>query len=243
MIFENFTKSVAEIRKVLKIRAKILGVDYSSANFEDVSRRNDTACTAIATSFIRGKQTIINSGLHAQLCPGGDYFLKTKEISDKEATDVYVKTERVFKNNSVCKMFLKSLPKFPESLKNKNIIIGPLHKMKKAMVVIFLVTPAQAGRIIGLLNRKKYSKVKVIPNQSTCISLFAPLANGQLHINFIDYYDRYHQGIVCGKKIWPEEEMILSMTVAQFKEVYGNLDISSQGSFVRDLHPKEVDDI
>ena len=242
MFFKNLIRSGGEIKKVLKIRTEILGVDYSDTNPEGLYC-NDTACTAIARSFKRKECVVISSGAHTQLCLGGDYFLKIKKISNKEAMDVYVKTEKVFKNNGVCKMFLKSLPQFPESLKNKNIVIGPLHAMKEAKVIMFLVTPAQAGRIIGLLNYRKYSEIKIIPNQSTCISLFAPLSNGQPHINFIDYYDRYHQGVVCGKKIWPEGRMIVSMTIAQLKEVCDNLDISSQGSFVRDLHPKEVDDI
>lgn len=242
MFFENLVESVREVKKVLKMKNEILGVDYSNENFSGLCRR-DTACTAIIRSFKKKEVIVINSGKHAQLCSGGDYFLKMKDISDEEAISVYVDTEKAFENSDACKMFLKSLPKFPESLKNKNIIIGPLQMMENASIVMLLVTPAQAGRIIGLLNFRRYSEVKIIPNQPTCISLFAPLVTEQLHINFIDYYDRYYQGIVRGKKIWSEEKMIVSMTQVQFEEVYNNLHLSPQGSFVPNLHPKEVDDI
>lgn len=241
MIFKNFTKSVEEIKKVLKIRTEVLGVEYSGKSIENGICCRDTACTAISRSFGRKKRVVIKKWSHAQLCSGGDYFLKIKDISDEEAIGVYVDTEKVFESNDTCKMFLGSLPEFPDSLKTKNIIIGPLRMMNDALVVIFLVTPAQAGRIIGLLNYKKYSEIKIIPGQPTCISLFAPLVAGQPHVNFIDYYDRYYQGIVRGKKIWPDGKMIVSMTLAQFEEACDNLHKSPHGSFVPELHPRRVD--
>jgi uncharacterized protein (DUF169 family) len=171
---------------------------------------------------------------------GESYFLKLAQISDKETIDIYVNKEKVFGNKNICEKFLKNLPKFPESLKNKFIIIKPMRDEEKPSVVVLLVDPAQAGRILGLVNRDKYEKIEILPSQPTCLAFFTPLITKKPHINFLDYYDRYYQGRVAGRCIWPEDKMIISLRYSDFEAVLANLEKSPHGSFRPNLSPQKV---
>ncbi len=134
----------------------------------------------------------------------------------------------------------------PDNLKGKYVLIKPIESHDLPDVVIVLVNPAQAGRIIGLVNFKDYGAIQLLPNQPTCVALFAPLVTNTPHVNFIDYYDRYHQGQGCvqGEFIWPETNLLISLSLNQFKDVFDSVDKSSQGSFKRiKLNPKPVDPI
>ncbi|MFH0780182.1 MAG: DUF169 domain-containing protein, partial [Parcubacteria group bacterium] len=122
---------------------------------------------------------------------------------------------------------------FPKYLRNKFILIKPFEAKDFPQIIMLLVNPAQAGRIIGLINYKQYKEIKMFPNQSTCLSFFAPIVYNSPHINFIDYYDRYYQGKLDQKYIWPENNMIISLNLNQFKEIMNNLDKSPQGIFKR----------
>ena len=125
-------------------------------------------------------------------------------------------------------------------MKNKFIIIKPLKEKDKPSVVVLLVTPAQAGRVLGLINHDRYEKVEILPNQPTCLAFFAPLVTKKPHVNFLDYYDRYYQGKVGGRYIWPEDKMIISMEYSDFKTALVNLEKSPHGSFRPNLTPKKI---
>lgn len=110
----------------------------------------------------------------------------------------------------------------------------------KPSVVVLLVNPAQAGRILGLINYNHYGKVEILPSQPTCLAFFAPLVTKKLHINFLDYYDRYYQGKVGGRYVWPEDKLIISLTYTDFENALSNLEKSPQGSFRPDLLPQKI---
>ena len=136
--------------------------------------------------------------------------------------DVYVNNEHVFANCIICADFLRQLPKFPKKLIGKFIIISPLKKAENPQIIILLVNPAQAGRILGLLNYDSYNSVEIYPSQPTCLALFAPLITGKPHINFIDYYDRYYQGKIGEEYLWNDNELILSLKLDDFKKILKN---------------------
>lgn len=136
---------------------------------------------------------------------------------------------------------MEALPKLPASLKNRFINIKIFDFNDNPCIAILLANPAQAGRILGLLNHRKYNVAKIHPNQPTCLSLFAPLVTKTIHCNFLDYYDRYYQGRNNKKLIWPEEKMIISIRNQEFREILNNLNKSAQGSFRPKLLPQQVD--
>lgn len=236
-------KKIKQFKKVLKIKNEIVGIKFTEKLPADCKSYRDTACTALARTIIKKKAVVFNANSLPQLCQGANYFLKLTKTKNSEVYDAYVSQEQVFKNKKICALFLKNLPKFPELLKNKFIVIEPFKSQKKYQIIILLVNPAQAGRIFGLLNYDQYRTVEVCPNQPTCLSLFAPLATKKIHCNFIDYYDRYYQGKIKGKHIWPETKMIISLRFQDFRKVLNSLEKSPQGSFQPKLSPQQVDDV
>lgn len=238
---KNFNIQIKKLKKTLNLSEEILGVTFIDAGSSVCANiYRDTACTAIARVFKNSE--VVRLSEKNQLCSGANYFLGIKKIKAREAVDMYVKKEKVFKKNNVCQIFLKSMPRFPIELIKKDIIISPFVDMK-TQVIIFLVNPAQANRLLGLLNFDQYMKIDFLPNQSTCISLFAPLATGKPHINFIDYFDRYYQGKINKKHIWLEEKMIISLNLCDFKKILKNLDKSPQGSYEPKLFSQKVDEL
>lgn len=234
---------IKQFKKILKIKDEIIGIKFSKHLPAGYGFYRDTACTALARAITKKVKIFFDAKKFPQLCQGADYFLKLSEIKDSETYDVYVREEQVFANKKICKLFLKILPKFPNSLKNKFIIISPLKIEDKPQVIILLVNPSQAGRILGLLNYDQYGTVEIYPNQPTCLSFFAPLVTKRPYCNFIDYYDRYYQGKIKGKNIWPETKMIISLRFEDFKKILNNLEKSPQGSFRPKLSPQQLDDI
>lgn len=239
MIKENFAK----FKEVLKIKETILGIHFLNSLPKKFEHHKDTVCTALARAFKKRETLVFDACNYLQLCPGADYFLKLSPVSDREAINIYVKEEHIFKDTNVCQKFLSSLPKIPNQFKNKFIVIKPFQVEDLPQLIILLVNPAQVGRVLGLLDYQKSEKIEVFPNQPTCLSFFTPLVTRQPHLNFIDYYDRYYQGKVNQKLIWPEEEMIISLTLGQFKKVLNNLEKSPQGAFKPDLNPQKVERI
>ena len=224
-------KKIVQFKKVLHIKDAIIGVYFSDTLPDKFYQHRDTACTALARAIFNKETLVFGAKHYVQLCPGANYFLKLSTVKQREAIEVYVKNEHVFKNKIVCRAFLKSLPQLPDRFKNKFIVIKPFSIKNRPQVVVLLVNPAQAGRIIGLLNYKQYQKIKIFPNQPTCLALFAPIITKFPHINFIDYYDRYYQGKIKNKNIWPEDKMIVSLRIEEFMDILSNLDKSPQGAF------------
>lgn len=227
--------------QILKVDYPLVGVFFAEKIPKSYKKHNDTICTALARSFLKNQASYFNETLHSQSCKGADYYFKFENIKEKEVVKNYVKDECVFSDKSVCKKFIKNTPKFPKRLIGKVLTIKPFIVSDMPAVVVLLLLPSQIGRIIGLLNYNAVEKLDVLPSQPTCISLFAPLVTGKPHINFIDYYDRYYQGVVNSKKIWPESHMIISITYKQFCEIVANFKKSSHGSFVPNIIPQKVD--
>lgn len=235
------TNKINKFKKTLKIDKKILGIYFSKNLPKRFKNHQDTACTALARAFYKNEVLVFGAKKYPQLCSGASYFLKLAAISDQETKDVYINKEHVFKNNNICGKFLEDLPKFPKALENKFIVIKPFEKNDKPAVVIMLVNPAQAGRILGLMNYSRYGKIEILPSQPTCLAFFAPLVTKKPHINFLDYYDRYYQGKINGKSIWPEDKMIISMSYSDFETVLTNLEKSPFGNYKPDLSPAKIE--
>gem|GEM_PF-3568159 len=232
----------------MKILDNFLGVEnIISICFCDdlkltVNNFRDTMCTAMARAFFNQK-TVVFSKEHEQLCPGADYFFKLAKISTNEAIKNYVKDEHVFCNEKVCRNYIKYLPKFPKELKNKNIVMKPFELKDNPQVIIMLLDPARAGRILGLLNYAKYENIIINSSQPTCISLFVPLVTKKAHINFIDYYDRYYQGKVGDKSIWPDNKLIVSLRYTDFVIMLDNFEKSPHGSYKPNLVAQKIDNL
>jgi len=237
------SEKLRKFKEFLKIDEPILAVCFTNDLPEKFHYYQDTACTALARSFKNQETLVFDVKNRPQLCPGANYFLKLAKVSNNETISTYVNNEHVFKNEKTCRKFINLLPKFPDHLKNKHVVIKQFKENDEPKIVVMLVNPAQAGRILGLLNYDKSEEIKILPNQPTCLSFFAPLITNQPHLNLIDYYDRYYQGKINKNYIWPEEKLIISLTFEQFNKILVNFEKSPQGSFKPNLNPQMVDKI
>lgn len=238
----KYKKQFNLIKSNLKIE-KIISIRFSDTKTENFNKFKDTACTAMARSFENNTLTYIDRK-SGQLCPGGNYFLDITHSPKKEICDVYVKDEKVFKNNSVCSTFLKNLPKYPAAAKKRYILFTPLVKEnKKPDTIMLLANPAQTGRILGLSVYKKMSYPPIIPASPTCASIYAPVESNKIHLNFIDYYDRYYQGRQKGRLLWKDSDLIISMPFGIFEEIIKSIPLSAHGSFKPKIKPQKFDPI
>lgn len=230
--------------EVLKLRNPIIGIKFISKIPKNAKHFKDTACTALARVKNKKIGIFFDFEKHCQLCSGANFFLGNKNISDDKVMNIYVNDEHVFENKKVCKRFLKTIPKIPNKLTGKKILVKPLQIEDAPQVVILIANPAQAGRILGLLNYNCFNKIEIYPNQPTCLAFFTPLVTNSPHINFIDYYDRYFQGKMGEKYLWKEDEMIISLTQEHFFSMINKLTESPHGAYTRTkMDIKKIDSI
>lgn len=234
----NYISQFNLIKKTLGIKA-VVSIRFSDIKPGSYKQYQDTACTVLARALKNKKQVLIDRK-YGQLCSGGNYFLNITNYPGKEICNIYIKDEKIFNNNAVCSSFLKKISKYP-SQKKRYILFSPLEKeVNKPDIIILLVNPAQAGRILGLSVFNKMDYPGVVPAAPTCFSLYAPLISNRLHLNFIDYYDRYYQGKQNGKLIWDDEEMLISLNFSKFSNIIKSIPLSAHGSYKTNLKPQRV---
>lgn len=234
----NYISQFSLLKKTLGIKA-VASIRFSNIKSELYKQYQDTACTALARTLKNEKQVLIDRK-HGQLCAGGNYFLNITEYSKKEICHTYIKDEKIFNNNAVCSSFLKKISKYPGQ-KKRYILFSPLEKeVNKPDIIILLVNPAQVGRILGLSVFNKMDYPDVVPSAPTCFSLYAPLISNQVHLNFIDYYDRYYQGKQHGKLIWNDKEMLISLTFSRFSDIIKSVPLSAHGLYKTNLKPQII---
>lgn len=193
---------------------------------------NELYCTAIAKSAKQCKKIIIQTRRHP--CAGGNHFVGQKACPFKELADVYINKEHVFQTPAQVKSFLKANGQNP--VKTKYLVFEPLKpgsnpglSSKSApQTILALVSPETAGRMLGLLAHIKQNTVPdIIPAASTCSAIFRPLLKpDSIHINFIDYFDRYYQ---C-RGLYEPTELIISMIPALLIALIKAYAKSSHGS-------------
>jgi len=156
--------------------------------------------------------------------------------------NVYVAQEKVFESFKACKSFLGALPEYPSLGKTRYITITPLFLETGCPdVVVLCVNPAQTSRLLGLSVFKKMMLPEIFPAGPSCLSLYAPLSTGRIHVNFIDYYDRYHQGKQGKTYLWEEHELMVAMPYQLFRSVMDSVPASPHGQNKPRLRPKMVD--
>jgi uncharacterized protein (DUF169 family) len=234
-----YTEQLELLQTVLEIQ-DIVSIRFCNKKANKYVQYKDTACTALARS-LKKKKCLFLDREKGQSCSGGNYFLGIKNCSKKEVCDVYVKDECVFKNNNVCTCFLDKLPTYPDQAKKKYILLTPLEKEEQRPdVIILLANPAQVGRLLGLSVFDTMQCPEIIPAGSTCLALFAPLVSQKIHLNFIDYYDRYYQGNQQGNFIWKETEMLVSLSYDQFVGIIHSIQRSPHGAKRINLKSQEI---
>lgn len=253
---DNLKQLSETVKAALQLDYQPVSVRFSDALPRDISKKSigdfyrDTACTALCRCLKLGKRLVVaaegnRQGIPPQPCSGANFFFGWKKISPAETYQEYVEIEQVFASEKICINFLQQVPAYPHSIKKRLIILSPLSQESAIpQVVVFAVNAARASRILGASVYHRYQEARVIPAIPTCLSLYLPLTDQKVYVNFIDYYDRYHQGKQSKERlIWKEDEMIVSMTFPPFREMVSNIDLTPHGRFNPDLKPQIFDPI
>lgn len=182
----------------------------------------DLYCTAISRCAKKGKKVIIEVDKHR--CSGGNYFVGNSDVDAEEIEDVYMNKEKVFRNKRDLGRFLKLAGRNP--VKSKYIVFEPKIN-EKTDVVVLLLNPDDAGRILGINAYAGGFEVDIVPAISTCASIYRPLIKkNAIHVNFIDYFDRKYQ---C-RGFFEKSELIASMPLKIYKKMYKIFEQTSHGS-------------
>ncbi len=222
---------------------KIISVRFSNTKTDAYKKYNDTACTILARCFKNKILTYIDRRV-GQSCPGGNYFLGIIPAKKNALRGTYVMDEKVFKTNAGCDAFINKLPKFPRAAQKNFVLFSPLFKeTKKPDIIILLVNAAQVGRLLGLGAYRQFSYPQILPAISTCASIYAPLDTNSIHLNFIDYFDRYYQGKQAGGLLWSDTDIIVSMPYRLFCKLIHDAPLSAHGSYKPNIKPQKIDPI
>lgn len=155
----------------------------------------------------------------------GSYFACGNALPLCDIVDMYVNTERIFPDEKTVVRFLKKVGRNP--LTRRYIHILP-HFHSKADVILLVVSPAQASRLLGLQAHDGIFSADIIPAAPTCATLYRPLLiPDRIHVNFIDYFDREQQARGC----FEAGELLVSMTPALYRSLCGVHATSAHGAY------------
>jgi uncharacterized protein (DUF169 family) len=232
--------SILKLLEALDIK-HIISIRFCDSKPENIDTGFlDTACTAMARSLNHNKCLMIDRTL-GQSCPGGNHFLCIKKAPLEEVYKTYINDEQVFQDTTACQEFLSKLPQFPQIAQKRFLLLTPFQKeIGTPDIITILANPAQVARLLGLSVYQGMNSPLIIPAAPTCLALYASLSTNQIHINLIDYYDRYYQGCIENKLIWDENKMIITMPYTSFVDMANNLAKSAHGTFTAKITPQKV---
>ncbi|MBU1911262.1 DUF169 domain-containing protein [Patescibacteria group bacterium] len=184
----------------------------------------DEISVCLAKSAKNGQDLAINC--RRGRFSAGSYFAEKEDIPIEDILDVYVKKERVFKDNKSTYEFLYKVGRNP--IDCTHITFSSRIK-SDADVVLLIANASQAGRLLGLSGYIGKFIVDIIPAAPTCAAIFRPLIEpNRIHLNLIDYYDREHQA----KGKFKEDEMLISMKPKIFEDLKKAYSKSPHGKFI-----------
>jgi uncharacterized protein (DUF169 family) len=149
-------------------------------------------------------------------CPGGRHFTGLEIFPIETLAPVLTtKKHRVYESMSVA---LSSIGKQPQPVKRGDYFaLSPLEKFETDPdIVFFIVTPAEADKILGLISFKGAEPFMYYPASSICSTITNVLAKGKPEINLISTFERKE-----GK--WSQNELIVALPFKDFEAAMENL--------------------
>jgi uncharacterized protein (DUF169 family) len=108
--------------------------------------------------------------------------------------------------------------------RGSHLVVGPLEKFEKDPdLILFVVTPAEADRILGLISFKGAEPFMYYPASSICSAITNSMAKGKPEINLISAFERKTSN-------WSPNELILTLPVRDFEEAVMNI---SESGYVK----------
>lgn len=167
---------------------------------------------------------VISLSKESCTCAGGRHFTGLEIIPiERIAPSLTTGKHRVYDSLNTA---LASISKQPQPKKRGDfLILGPLEKFSKEPdLVLLLVNPAQADRILGLASFKGNEPFMYYPASSICSTVTNVLAKNKPEINLISKFERK-----AGK--WSPNELILALPFQTFKAAVASISESGYGTY------------
>lgn len=113
---------------------------------------------------------------------------------------------------------MASIRKQPQPVKRGDYLtLGPLEKFETDPdIVLFIVTPAETDKILGLLSFEGAEPFTYYPASSICSAITNVLAKGKPEINLISTFER-----MAGE--WSPNELLLALPFKDFEAAVENI--------------------
>jgi uncharacterized protein (DUF169 family) len=211
----KFETEAKRMIKALGLKRSPIGARFSDNSKEfDLSTDKVSICEAF--SLVKNENVALTITKENCVCPGGRHFTGLEIFPIETLAPVLTtKKHRVYESTSVA---LSSIGKQPQPVKRGDYLaLGPLEKFETDPdIVFFIVTPAKADKILGLISFKGAEPFMYYPASSICSTITNVLAKGKPEINLISTFERKE-----GK--WSPNELILALPLKDFKAAVENL--------------------
>ncbi len=221
MIAEQFLKACNHVCDTLGIHSEPVAVAYLSAPPEDADITTPTvACQAIQDARY-GKVIYLHH--RNSKCFGASYFLGFEPLSAR-AFDFWVDNEQSLCDVHTAEQMVSSLPVPPEA-RDKVIAFFPARLFcHEPDLVIFVCSPLQASRLLGLHTFKRGIPIRFYGYGATCqTSIGIPYQTREAGVSFID---------VPSRKIahFMDNEVLLSVLASDVLDISESIPMSINGT-------------
>jgi uncharacterized protein (DUF169 family) len=214
MIPKFKTKTKQLIEKI-GLKWTPIGLKFSD-NHQETSQSSKKVSICEALNIVKNKNITLTITKETCACAGGRHFAGLEILPTKTlAPALTAEKHRVYKSTKVA---MTSIGKQPQPVRRGNCLtLGPLEKFENDPdIVLLVVTPAEADKILGLISFEGAEPFMYYPASSICSAITNVLAKGRPEINLISTFER-----MAGN--WSPNELILAMPLKDFEVAQENI--------------------
>lgn len=172
------------LKKLINSKGSPVAVKYQNEISKgDYQIEEQVICQSILDAVYGKKMAITEKNSN---CKGGSYFLGLLEY-DPKVCNFWTDIERSHLNLCTAASFIRNTPQPPVNLADY-ICLSPIEQCDTTPdLVIFICTPAQAARLLGLHIFKTGRPSQIYSYTAACAAAIGiPMVTGDLHVSFID---------------------------------------------------------
>ncbi|MEW6569129.1 MAG: DUF169 domain-containing protein [Chloroflexota bacterium] len=205
-----------KLRRTFRLENSPVAIKYADEPTPGGSERKIYFCTALK---LASQGAIMNLSKRSCSCPGGRLWLGLDE-RPRGLAQLLSHREGFFCSPEVAGEWLESVPSPPKG-RARYVLLSPLGEANfEPDVVVFLVSPWQASRLLGLAQFRSGVPLKISAFGAVCqCSVCNPIVTGKVEACFIDPAARKIGG-------YEPDELIISFPYADLVTMTRDIDRS-----------------
>ena len=173
-------KQVETIVRALDLQRMPIGARFSESPDRKGVDRKLRICEAL--NVIRQENVVVNLSKENCTCRGGCHVAGWQTLPPDELAAIYLGA-KAYESKKAAEASVSKQPQ--PTYRGRFLILGPLDKFEADPdVVLFLVNPAQADRILGLASYEGAEPYLHYPVTSVCSTITYALAKGKPDVSF-----------------------------------------------------------